>query len=237
MQTNARFARIAREELAVLLRKYLTRAFRSAGKRKTTDQKERLCVVFNLRPTAMRSDGVRCRPKSAKRSVGSISQDPRCGSLKPCSHSHFTAREMNSTELNWSWRRVQFSSCKVKYSIRIYGYTESLNNPSFQYASPRLWNQLPASLRQQRINLCNSSSPSSLSGTLIPPSVPSTHHFHHPLPLHSFNPSLKLSFSVNPSHRSLSFSSSGLTTWIPHTFTVTSEHIRFYFLVFLFYTF
>jgi len=64
MQTNARFARIAREELAVLLRKYLTRAFRSAGKRKTTDQKERLCVVFNLRPTAMRSDGVRCRPKS-----------------------------------------------------------------------------------------------------------------------------------------------------------------------------
>ena len=51
-------------------------------------------------------------------------------------------------------------------------------------------------------------------------------------PTHSFIPGLKPSFSANPSHRSLSFSSSGLTTWIPQTFTVTSEHIRFYFLVF-----
>jgi len=49
-----------------------------------------------------------------------------------------------------------------------------------------------------------------------------------------FIPGLKPSFFANPSHRSLSFSSSGLTTWIPPTFTVTSEHIRFYFLVFLF---
>jgi len=47
----------------------------------------------------------------------------------------------------------------------------------------------------------------------------------------SFIPDLKPSFSANPFHSSLSFSSSGLT------FTVTSEHIRFYFLVFLFYTF
>jgi len=38
-------------------------------------------------------------------------------------------------------------------------------------------------------------------------------------------------------YRSLSFSSSGLTTWIPQTFTVTSEYTPFYFLVFLFYTF
>ena len=51
----------------------------------------------------------------------------------------------------------------------------------------------------------------------LPPSVPSTHHFHHPLPLHSFTPGLKLSFSTNPSHRSLSFSSSGLTPRIPRT--------------------
>ena len=58
-----------------------------------------------------------------------------------------------------------------------------------------------------------------------------------PSPTHSFSPGLKPSFYANPSHRSLSFSSSGLTTWIPQTFTVTSEHIRFYFLVFLFYTF
>ena len=60
-----------------------------------------------------------------------------------------------------------------------------------------------------------------------------------PSPTLSFIPNLKPSFSANPSHCSLSFSTSGLTTWIPQTFTVrpTSEHIRFYFLVFLFYTF
>ena len=56
-------------------------------------------------------------------------------------------------------------------------------------------------------------------------------------PTRSFIPGLKPSFSANPSHRSLSFSSWGLTTWIPQTFSVTSEHIRFYFLLFLFYTF
>jgi len=56
-----------------------------------------------------------------------------------------------------------------------------------------------------------------------------------PSPTHSFIPGLKPSFSANPSHRSLSVSSSGLTTWIPKTFTVTShKHIRFYFLVFCF---
>ena len=43
----------------------------------------------------------------------------------------------------------------------------------------------------------------------------------------SFIPDLKPSFSANPSHCSLSFSSFGLTTRIPQTFTVTSEHIRF----------
>ena len=40
----------------------------------------------------------------------------------------------------------------------------------------------------------------------------------------SFIPDLKPSYSANPSYCSLSFSSSGLTTWIPQTFTVTSEH-------------
>jgi len=37
--------------------------------------------------------------------------------------------------------------------------------------------------------------------------------------------------------KSLFFSSSGLTTWIPQKFTVTSEYVYFYFLVFLFYNF
>ena len=38
--------------------------------------------------------------------------------------------------------------------------TSRITDRSFQYASPRLWNQLPASLRQPRTNLSNS-----LSGT------------------------------------------------------------------------
>ena len=38
-----------------------------------------------------------------------------------------------------------------------------------------------------------------------------------PSPTHSFIPGLKPSFFANPSHRSPSFSSSGLTTWIPQT--------------------
>ena len=40
-----------------------------------------------------------------------------------------------------------------------------ITDRSFQYASPRLWNQLPASLHQPRTNLSNSASPSSLSVT------------------------------------------------------------------------
>jgi len=38
-----------------------------------------------------------------------------------------------------------------------------------------------------------------------------------PSPTHSFIPGLKPSFTANPSHCSLFFSSSGLTTWIPQT--------------------
>jgi len=53
-----------------------------------------------------------------------------------------------------------------------------------------------------------------------------------PSPTLSFISDLKPSFSANPSHRSLSFSSSGLTTWIPQTFTITSDHIRAYFFSF-----
>ena len=57
-----------------------------------------------------------------------------------------------------------------------------------------------------------------------------------PSPTHSFIPDSITFFSANPSHCSLSFSSSVLTTWLPQTFTVTSEHIRFYFLVFSVFT-
>jgi len=49
-----------------------------------------------------------------------------------------------------------------------------------------------------------------------------------PSPPHSFIPGLKPSFSANPSHRSLSFSSPGLTTRVARRlFTDTSDHIRF----------
>ena len=40
-----------------------------------------------------------------------------------------------------------------------------ITDRSFHYASPRLWNQLPAPLRQPRTNLSNSASPSCMSGT------------------------------------------------------------------------
>ena len=40
-----------------------------------------------------------------------------------------------------------------------------ITDRSFQYASPGLWNQLPAPLRQPRTNLSNSASPSCMSGT------------------------------------------------------------------------
>jgi len=57
-----------------------------------------------------------------------------------------------------------------------------------------------------------------------------------PSPALSFIPGLKPSFSANPSHCSLFFFFR-TDYMIPETFTVTCEHIRFYFLVFLFYTF
>ena len=71
----------------------------------------------------------------------------------------------------------------------------------------------------------------------LPPSVPLTHHFHHPSPLYSFTPGLKPSFSANPSHCSLPFLLPDRLHGFPRLFTDTSEHIRFYFVVFLFSTF
>ena len=58
-----------------------------------------------------------------------------------------------------------------------------------------------------------------------------------PSPTHSFIPGLKPSFFANPSHRSLSFFLQEGLHGFPRLFAVTSEHIRFYFLIFLFYTF
>jgi len=55
-------------------------------------------------------------------------------------------------------------------------------------------------------------------------------------PTLSFIPDLKRSFSANPSHCSLSFSSLGLTTWFPRLLLLLLTYL-FYFLVFLFYNF
>ena len=52
-----------------------------------------------------------------------------------------------------------------------------------------------------------------------------------PSPTLSFIPDLKPSFSANPSHCSLSFSSSGLTTWFPRLLLLL---LSFFFLVFCF---
>jgi len=54
---------------------------------------------------------------------------------------------------------------------------------------------------------------------------------------HSFIPGLKPSFTANPSHRILHFSSFWTDYGFPELFTNTSEHVRFYFLVYLFSTF
>jgi len=48
-----------------------------------------------------------------------------------------------------------------------------ITDRSFQYASPRLWNQLLASLRQTHTTLSNSDSPSSMSGTSFISSIDS----------------------------------------------------------------
>ena len=102
-----------------------------------------------------------------------------------------------------------------------------ITDRSFQYASPRLWNQLPASLRQPRtVNFSNFASPSSLSGTSSISSINSP--LSSPITPHSSTPDLKLFFSANPSHGSLPFLLPDLLHGFPGLFTDTSEHVRFF---------
>ena len=99
-----------------------------------------------------------------------------------------------------------------------------LTEETWQYASPRLWNQLPASLRQPRTNISHSDWPSSLSGTSSigsmdsQPSSSITPHFHS---------RLTTSFSANHSHSCLRFL---LDDWLhrfPRLSIDTLEHICF----------
>jgi len=103
---------------------------------------------------------------------------------------------MDWIELDWSWRTGMERS--PSSSLRII-------DRSFQYASPSLWNQLPASLFVNHA-LISSILTRPILWVALPASVPSTRHSH-PSPLRSLSPGLKPSLS---------------------------ELIRFYFLVFLF---
>ena len=105
-----------------------------------------------------------------------------------------------------------------------------ITDRSFQCVSPRVWNQLPASLRQPRTNLSNSDPLSPASSISPIGSIDSP--LSSPSPLHSFIPGLKPLCSANPSHRSLPFLLQYRLREFPGLFTDTSEHIRFYFLVF-----
>ena len=141
--------------------------------------------------------------------------------------------------LQMSWRFLQppnlhifVTSSQLVSSLFIFGHTRSstssslrITDRSFQYASPCLWNQLPASLHQWHTNLSTSASRSSLSGTSSTSSIDSP--LSSSITPHSFISSLKLFFSANPSHRSVPFL---LQYWLhgfPRLFSDTSELIRF----------
>ena len=100
-------------------------------------------------------------------------------------------------------------------------FTKFSNLPT----SPRLWNQLPASLPQACTNLSNCDSSSSLSGTSSIGPIDS--------PLSSsiillvFHSKLKPSFSANPSHSNLPFLLQDWLNTFPGLYIDTPEHIRF----------
>ena len=98
-----------------------------------------------------------------------------------------------------------------------------ITDRSFQYAFPRLWNQLPASLRHPPTNLSNFDSSNPLSGTSSIGSIDSP--LSSSITPHSFVPSLKPSFSANPSHLSLPFLLQD--HGFPRLFSDNSELIHF----------
>ena len=71
-----------------------------------------------------------------------------------CLHNLITVQLLRSTR----------SSSLVTLARPSTSSSSRITDRSFQYASPRLWNQLPAPFRQPRTNISNSASPISLSG-------------------------------------------------------------------------
>ena len=146
------------------------------------------------------SDPATLRPASyttllmIMRCLHCTASDPGCPYNKTHNHTNTSSpnfyRPPRSTR---SSSLVTLARPSTSSSLRI-------TDRSFQYASSRLWNQLPNSLRQPRTNLSNSDSPNPFFlhqfhrlTTLI---------IHHPL---TFIPGLKPSFSANPFYRSLPF--------------------------------
>jgi len=111
------------------------------------------------------------------------------------------------------------SSCLVTLARPSTSSSLRITDPSFQYASFHVRNQLPASLCQPCTNLSNTDS---VLRVALLPLVPSTHKSHHPSLLHFHSGLETFLFLMHPS-----FSSSGPTLQIPRTVTDTSENIRF----------
>jgi len=106
--------------------------------------------------------------------------------------------------------RTFICSASTRHSLFVCVYTclstyivfSMYNRYPFQFASPRLWNQLPPSLclRQPRTNLSDSNSSLLMTGS----SSVSTNHFHHPSPRQLFHFILKPFPQFRP-HLSLLF--------------------------------
>ena len=132
----------------------------------------------------------------------------------------------------WSYQNADCSLRRKTYCVIIFGtHAFPITDRSFLYASPRLWNQLPASVRQPRTNLSNSDSPSptsctsSISSIDSPLSSPITPSLFHSrlitvLSCKSFPPQPFLFFAGTDCRR---------------TDRPTSEHIRFLLFNFFFF--
>jgi len=111
-------------------------------------------------------------------------QSPQIRSYHCCllwlkvSSSHLSTKFLQPTN-----RRICITSSHFSLlSVFIFGHSRpsiyiilSTNNNSFQYASPRLWIQLSASLHQPCTNLSSSDSPSPKGGTSPIGSIDSPH--------------------------------------------------------------
>ena len=141
------------------------------------------CIVIGSKCAVMRST-----------SQFSIANIGTVGYLLDSLHNLITVQPPCSTR---SSSLVTLARPSTSSSLRI-------TDRSFQYASPRLWNQLSASHRQPRTNLFHSDSSTSVTPSIGSVDSPVSSPIR-PSPFHRFIPGLKPSFSANPFHRGLPF--------------------------------